>query len=275
MFKKIFLLFLLVLFNHTVFANQVFSGFHNPESVVQDDQGNIYVTEIGEFGKDGDGKIKKIDTEGNISDFATGLNDPKGITIYQGELYATDQDVIVKIKMDGSWYVFAGTMSFPKTPVFLNDIDVTPLGTFYITDSGNLEGGGMIFIMDTSGKLEVLMDSDSNESIKAPNGILPLDNDRFLVVDFATGELFEGSKNSDKLNKLTDGLGGGDGIVILEDSILISDWKNGVIYEYKNNEVKILNDNFQAAADIAPTNNDQSIIVPDMKAGTVTVMDLN
>ena len=73
MFKKIFLLFLLVLFNHTIFANEVFSGFHNPESVVQDDQGNIYVTEIGEFGKDGDGKIKKIDTEGNISDFATGL----------------------------------------------------------------------------------------------------------------------------------------------------------------------------------------------------------
>jgi len=96
-----------------------------------------------------------------------------------------------------------------------------------------------------------------------------------LLVDFATGELFEGSKNSDKLTKLTDGLGGGDGIVILDDSILISDWKNGVIYEYKNNEVKILNDNFQAAADIAPTNNEQSIIVPDMKAGTVTIMNLN
>jgi len=48
-----------------------------------------------------------------------------------------------------------------------------------------------------------------------------------------------------------------------------------VIYEYKNNEVKVLNDNFQAAADIAPTNNEHSIIVPDMKAGTVTIMDLN
>ena len=35
------------------------------------------------FDKDGDGKIRKIDKEGNISSFATGLYDPKGIVFYK------------------------------------------------------------------------------------------------------------------------------------------------------------------------------------------------
>ena len=76
------------------------------------------------------------------------------------------------------------------------------------------------------------------------------------------------------LKKLIGGLGGGDGIVMLKDSVLISDWKNGVLYEYKDGQVKTLNHRFEAAADIAPTFDKKSIIVPDMKAGTITIIDI-
>jgi len=48
----------------------VMDGFLMPESVVQDQQGNIYVTEIGERDVDGDGKITKIDPQGNRSALA-------------------------------------------------------------------------------------------------------------------------------------------------------------------------------------------------------------
>lgn len=257
------------------YADKIFSGFLSPESVVQDRYGNIFVSEIGVFGEDRDGKIKKITPDGQILDLASGLNDPKGIILYKNQLYVTDKDVIVKIDMSGNWEVFSGTMAFPKTPVFLNDIDVTTEGKFYITDSGNLKNGGMIFIMDSSGYLEVLMDETTHPSLKAPNGILPIDNDRFLVVDFATGELFEGDNKNLTLNKIIDGLGGGDGIVILNESIIVSDWKNGVLYKYENNQVKTLDYKFEAAADIALTYDKKSVIVPDMKAGTVSILNLN
>ena len=272
---KYILLIIILAFTSLVNANRVYPGFVNPESAVQSKNGDIYVTEFGERGKDGDGKIKKINSKGEVSDFAIGLNDPKGIILYEGELYATDKDLIVKINMNGEWEVFSGTMAFPKVPVFLNDIDVTPAGKFYITDSGNLKNGGMIFIMDMTGNVELLMDENSHPAIKAPNGILPLDESRFLMVDFATGELFEGHQKKMTLKKLTDGLGGGDGIVILKDLMLISDWKNGVLYEYKDGQVKTLNHRFEAAADIAPTFDKKSIIVPDMKAGTVTIIDIH
>jgi len=192
---KYLLLIIILAFTSLVNANRVYPGFVNPESAVQSKNGDIYVTEFGERGKDGDGKIKKINTNGEISDFTIGLNDPRGLIIYKGEIYATDKDVIIKVDMnDGSWEVFSGTMAFPKTPVLLNDIAVTPSGTFYITDSGNLKDGGMVFIMDMTGNLELLMDENSHPSIKAPNGVLPLDENRFLLVDFATGVLFEGNK---------------------------------------------------------------------------------
>ena len=76
------------------------------------------------------------------------------------------------------------------------------------------------------------------------------------------------------LKKLIGGLGGGDGIVMLKHSVLISDWKNGVLYEYKDGQVKTLNYRFEAAGDIAPTFDKKSIIVPDMKACTVTIIDI-
>ena len=104
------------------------------------DNHSIYVSEIGERDKDGDGKISRIDKNGNISTFATGLNDPKGIIFFKEKLYVTDRDVIIEVNKNGSWSILGAEMSFPKTPVFLNDIDVDSKGNFYITDTGNLFG---------------------------------------------------------------------------------------------------------------------------------------
>ena len=56
----------------------IVTGLVNPESVCVAPNGLIYVTEIGEFGKDGDGKVTVI-KEGKALAFVTGLDDPKGI----------------------------------------------------------------------------------------------------------------------------------------------------------------------------------------------------
>jgi hypothetical protein len=50
------------------------TGMTNPESVCLGSDGRMYVTEIGEFGKDGDGQVSVI-VDGKAKPFATGLDD--------------------------------------------------------------------------------------------------------------------------------------------------------------------------------------------------------
>ena len=52
-------------------------GLKSPESVAVAADGKIYVSEIGEFGKDGDGQISVVGTDGALSVFATGRMIPR------------------------------------------------------------------------------------------------------------------------------------------------------------------------------------------------------
>ena len=251
-------------------ANEVkYDGFSNPESVAEGPDGYIYVSEIGETDKDGDGKISKIDKKGNITPFATGLYDPKGIVFYKEKLYVTDRDVIIEIDTDGTWSVFGSTMAFPKTPVFLNDIDVDSDGNFYITDTSNFETGGIVFKMNLLGDITVLFD-ETTKNTKAPNGVLLIGNNKILLLDWG-GELFEANIKSKKIKKLGEGFPGGDGLAIKNGDIYISSWKEGKIYKFKDGKSKVILDGFGAAADIALSKDKTHLIIPDMKAGTVTM----
>ena len=251
-------------------ANEVkYDGFSNPESVAEGPDGYIYVSEIGETDKDGDGKISKIDKKGNITPFATGLYDPKGIVFYKEKLYVTDRDVIIEIDTDGTWSVFGSTMAFPKTPVFLNDIDVDSDGNFYITDTSNFKTGGIVFKMNLAGDITVLFD-ETTENNKAPNGVLPIGNNKLLLLDWG-GELYEADTKTKKIRKLGEGFVGGDGLAIKNGTIFISSWKEGKVYEFKNGKSKLILEGFEAAADIALSKDKTHLIIPDMKAGTVTV----
>src|SRR5690349_8649587 len=74
----------------------IVSGLKNPESVCLGPDGSIYITEIGEFDKDGDGQVSVI-REGKAVTFAKGLNDPKGIVAGPDALFATDKKQVVRI----------------------------------------------------------------------------------------------------------------------------------------------------------------------------------
>ena len=255
------------------FAHEVkYNGFVMPESVAEGPDGYIYVSEIGERDKDGDGKISKIDKKGNIIPFAIGLYDPKGIVFYKAKVYVTDRDVIIEVDTDGSWAVLGSTMAFPKTPAFLNDIDVDSNGNFYITDTGNFETGGIVFKMNLAGDITVLFD-ETTENMKAPNGVLPIGNNKLLLVDWG-GELFEADTKTKKIKKLGEGFPGGDGLAIKNEVIYISSWKEGKVYEFKNGKSKVILEGFVAAADIALSKDKTHLIIPDMKAGTITIHPL-
>jgi sugar lactone lactonase YvrE len=249
------------------------SGFTSPESAVQDAKGDIYVSEIGEFNKDGDGKITRISVDGKLSTFASGMDDPKGLTFIGKSLYVTDKNRVLKVESNGKWMVFGSTMAFPQTPIFLNDITSDDAGNLYVSDSGNLSAGGAIFKITQDRKITLILNENTPE-ILAPNGLLVLKNDLFEV-DFASGILYKINLKTKSILKVAEGFGGGDGLIKSGDSFFISDWKNGKIFKLQRNKVTLYKEGFTAAADIALSYDKRSIITPDMKTGSVTLVPIH
>jgi sugar lactone lactonase YvrE len=273
---RVFLILLLTLIAAPSKAHDslnLISGFTSPESAVQDAKGDIYVSEIGEFNKDGDGKITRISVDGKLSTFASGMDDPKGLTFIGKSLYVTDKNRVLKVESNGKWMVFGSTMAFPQTPIFLNDITSDDAGNLYVSDSGNLSAGGAIFKITQDRKITLILNENTPE-ILAPNGLLVLKNDLFEV-DFASGILYKINLKTKSILKVAEGFGGGDGLIKSGDSFFISDWKNGKIFKLQRNKVTLYKEGFTAAADIALSYDKRSIITPDMKTGSVTLVPIH
>ena len=273
---RVFLILLLTLIAPPSKAHEslnLISGFTNPESVVQDAKGDIYVSEIGEFNKDGDGKITRISIDGKLSTFASGMDDPKGLTFIGKSLYVTDKNRVLKVESNGKWMVFGSTMAFPQTPIFLNDITSDEAGNLYVSDSGNLSAGGAIFKITQDKKITLILNENTPE-ILAPNGLLVVKNDLFEV-DFASGILYKINLKTKSILKVAEGFGGGDGLIKSGDSFFVSDWKNGKIFKLQGNKVTLFKEGFTAAADIALSYDKRSIITPDMKTGSVTLVPIH
>jgi len=159
------------------------SGLKTPESVVQAKDGRIFISEINGFGKDGDGQITVVDQQGNPSVFASGLDDPKGLAIIGSNLYVADKTKIIKITADGKQSVFVAPEAFTHVPQFLNDLEADLQGNLYVSDSGDILGtgkGGAIYKIDTSGKVNLLIDGKQDERVMAPNGLLADDTGNVL-----------------------------------------------------------------------------------------------
>ncbi len=272
----VFLVLLSALISITLNAHEslnTISGLVSPESVAQDAKGDIYVSEIGEFNKDGDGKITRISIDGKLSTFASGMDDPKGITFIGKSLYVTDKNRVLKVEPDGKWTVFGSTMAFPQTPVFLNDITSDDAGNLYVSDSGNLKSGGAIFKIAQNKKITLVLDENTPE-ILAPNGLWIIKNDLYEV-DFSSGILYKINLKNKSISKIAKGFGGGDGLIRSGNNFFVSDWKNGKIFKVQGSKVSLYKDGFTAAADIALSYDNKSIMTPDMKAGSITFVPIH
>lgn len=253
-------------------APDVVSGLKTPESVVAGPDGRIYVSEIGEFGKDGDGRISVIDGDGRLHVFASGMDDPKGLAFYGNTLFVADRTRVLKVGIDGQWQVFAAAQDFPAMPQFLNDVETDRMGSVYVSDSGDLEGkGGAIYRIDKYGKVALVTNGAKDPRVLAPNGLLMGGKGTLLEVDFVSGILYRIKLRSGEMEKVAEGFGGGDGIVRgSRGALFVSDWKNGRVYAVdRKGEVKLLREGYQAAADIGVSRDRKYIVVPDMKAGEV------
>ena len=245
------------------------TGLKTPESVVAGPDGRIYVSEIGEFGKDGDGQISVINARGTKHVFSEGMNDPKGLAFFGNQLYVADKNRILRVGQDGTWKVFAEADAFPKPPQFLNDVETDPQGNIYVSDTGDMKGkAGAVYRIGQNGKVSVVVD-DGHAEVQGPNGLLMEPDGSLLEVDFLSGVLYRIRQRSAEMTKIAEGFGGGDGIVRGSGGMLyISDWKNGKVFSVdRQGAVKEIRSGFMAAADIGLSADGRYLLVPDMKAG--------
>ncbi len=259
---------------------QKITGLKTPESVVQAKDGRIFISEINEMGKDGDGQITVVDSAGKTSVFAKGLDDPKGLAIIGDHLFVADKNKIIKITPDGQTSVFAATEAFSVTPQFFNDLEADPQGNLYVSDSGDIMGtgkGGIIYKIDANGQVKLLIDGKQDERVMAPNGLLADDTgDVLIYVDFTSGVLYTYNQKTQALTDIAEGFGGGDGVVHHSNGTMyVSDWKNGKVFSVDTKgDVTLLKEGYQSAADIAITKDEAYLMVPDMKAGELDFIPL-
>ena len=262
-------------------SRQKVTGLKTPESVVQTKNGRIFVSEIGGFGKDGDGQISEIDSAGKASVFATGLDDPKGLAVIGENLFVADKTKVLKISLnDAKTSVFVAATAFQSPPQFLNDLEADLQGNLYVSDSGDILGtgkGGAIYKIDPAGNAALLTNGKQDARVMAPNGLLADDTGDILIfVDFTSGVLYTFNQKTLAITDIAEGFGGGDGVVHHSNGTMyVSDWKTGKVFSINTKgDVNLLKDGYQSAADIAITKDETYLMVPDMKAGELDFISL-
>jgi glucose/arabinose dehydrogenase len=252
------------------------TGLAMPESVIVHPDGRQFVTEIGEFGKAGDGMVTQINPDGSQATLADGMDDPKGIDLFDNALYVADINRVLKVTLDGETEVIAEADDFPGTAQFLNDVEIDGQGNVYVSDSGNDDGiNAGIYKITPDGAITEVMGTDTG--INRPNGLLNDGAQRLLVADFGTGDLFTLDTNSGQAEKVNSGFGGADGLVRDAQGFLyVSDWNNGKLWQLIEPKAtpQLIRDDFKAAADITLSADGQSVLVPDMKAGELVTVPL-
>ena len=269
-----------------------------PESVTRGFDGDLFVSLMGVSRKagDGDGKIVRVHGD-KVTDFTTGLNDPKGTVFAGGFIITADFDTVWKIDAQGNKSVLAGPKDFPVVPAFLNDVEVEPSGkSILVTDMGAVtkmrDANGKLWPIDSAEHkaipviarlFRVTLDGKVTEVIAPtarmlnPNGVDVLKDGRIRLAEFFTGDVLE-YKDS-VVTTIAKGHRSGDGIVHdTKGRFYISEVMFGRVtrYDADGSHPALLSEGLelQSAADIYVDEAHGQLIIPDSKAGQLVFIGL-
>ncbi len=252
-------------------------GLKLPESVVVTPDGKVFVTEIGESGKAGDGKVTLIEN-GKATTFVDGLDDPKGIAFHNKALYVADSKKVLRIDLASKKTdVFAAPGAFPTPPLFLNDVVADPeSGTIFVSDSGDRKGAaGAVYKITPKGAVTAVVTDKTLPGLHTPNGLAMDGAQNLILADFGAGNLYRVKLAAGTSEKIAEGIDGADGLAWdYYGRLFISSWKGGTVHVIPRPGEKpiLLAKGFQSAADICMSADRKQIYVPDMKAGTLSAI---
>lgn len=223
------------------------------ESVLYDkDNDRLFVSNINgkPLNKDGEGFISILNLDGSIKNlkWATGLNAPKGMGIYENHLYVTDIDRVVAISLETGEIVIEFT---PAEAEFLNDITVSE-NAVYVSDMGL----GLIHKIEND-ELSIIA-----ENVSSVNGLLSKDNKLMLLDEKGLRAL---DLDNNEFSMVNDSVTGGDGLTMLNDSVYIASRWQGEIYYVTGNKAHLLLDTKKEesqTADIALNREEKIVYVP-------------
>ena len=282
---KILVLFYLI----AAFATQAqtafaVKGFNHVESVAYDGK-YIYAADIGKqlnpTGKDGDGKIIKLDAKGNIIHSLYSkelLNAPKGLAIYNEILFAADVDRLVALDLKTGKKLYE--IAFNDGVSFLNDIAIVDKTTLYISSTDKSK----IFKVNLSTKTYAELITD--KIISGTNGLFfDKKSNRLYVNGMGADNKPNGivgfiDLSNNKFTQLATIEGLFDGIWFTNGTLYASNWvafeKKGIIQtiDIKTNKVSVvkLDEPIAGPADFTILNN--QIIVPEMMTGSIRFINL-
>ena len=265
-----------------------------PESITRGFDGDLFVSVMSEK-EPGDAVIKRLDSEGKLTVFAGGMDEPKGIAFVGEHLVVSDLGRVWKINKKGEASILAHRHSFPKQIRFLNDVVAVPgEAAVYVTDMGSnhlmFETPGKFWALDSEeakaipahGRLyKVTLDGKVTEilsgapEMRNPNGVGIGRDGQILIGGFFTGNLLE--YRNGKLEVIASGFRGADAVEQDKDGIYyISSWTQGKVWSYdrKTKKTTVVKEGLQAAADFYFDKQARKLYCPDMLEGTLHTIAL-
>lgn len=239
-----------------------------PESVLYDSVRKVlYVANMNRIdGGDNTGFITKMDTDGTVIDlhWIDGLNEPRGMGIYENRLFATDMDRIIVIDIEKGELV----ESIPvEGAVFLNDLAIDKEGTVYFSDS-------------RAGKLQYYKDGEIIDwfpEYPNPNGLLDA-GENIIVCATSSKEIRRVNKTTGEYEVIATGING-DGIEHsgIQDYYIVTEWE-GRMHLINNDTIQTVLDSSKEkinSADIGYHLDKKIIYVPTFFDNRVVAYTLN
>lgn len=284
--KHAFILVLGVLWLGNLQAQQVkriwtVNTLEAPESVIFDKDNNVYyVSNVAgqPAEKNGQGYITVVDANGKVSNqkWVTGFNAPKGLGLYQGQLFVADIDKVAVVDINSG----SITKTYPaEGATFLNDVVIDNKGVVYITDTF---GGNAIYRIK-DGQISLWLKS---EQLDYPNGLKIKGNQLYVSTwgvvtnpeTFGTdvpGRLLSVSLKDKSIKEITGSTGNYDGLELFNNKFLMTDWIAGrLVAVDKEGNIEEIIDLNAGSADISLNRSQGILLVPQMIDGELTAYEL-
>jgi len=275
-----------------------------PESITRGFDGKFFVSIQGTSGALGvfDGEVRQVDLQtGTSITFASGMENPRGLTFTGKFLVVADQQRIFKIDRHGNKSVLAEAPQFPFPINFFNDAAVEEGGrAVYVSEMGRrdlirdtgtpahlipVDAPAAYDIPAVSRVYRIPMDGGAITSVFEPsrkllviNGVTETKKRRqLLVLDFFHGNVVKVDIKKGTRKILATALRGADGVEQGRDgTIFVSSFENGHVWRMdadgENLQFLARDVGFQTTADLYLDEKANLLYVPNTPAGTVMIV---